>query len=100
MRRGQTRRAEPAGGGYTKAALLEAAQISAKTFDGIRKAARVSGPSHGGLNHVFSREDVLRLIAKARSGSFTERGGPAADGWERLLAGEGADGDGGAEEAD
>jgi hypothetical protein len=79
-----------AGGGrtFTKQELLEVSGLSAKTFDVIRKAARVRGPGHGGLNWKFSEADVAALIHRARSGSFSERGGPAAVAWERLLAGE------------
>lgn len=74
--------------GFTKRQLLEAGGLSPKTFDAIRKAARVRGPGHGGLDWMFSREDVKALIHRARSGRFTERGpGPAAA-WERLLAGD------------
>lgn len=74
--------------GFTKQELLEAGAISAKTFDLIRKVARVKGPSHGGLNWMFSREDVRALVHSASGGRFTERGpGPAAA-WERLLNGE------------
>ncbi|MCC6677094.1 MAG: hypothetical protein IT436_08115 [Phycisphaerales bacterium] len=77
-------------GGFTKAELLEASGLSAKTFDMIRKAARVKGPSHGGLNWMFTREDVRALVHCAGGGRFTERGpGPAAA-WERLLNGEDA----------
>jgi hypothetical protein len=71
--------------GWTKAELLEAGPISAKTFDLIRKAARVRGPSHGGLAWMFSVDDVIALIRRAESGSFTERGGTAATGWRALL---------------
>lgn len=87
MRRGQTkddRNTE----GFTKQHLIEAAAISAKTFDMIRKAARVRGPGHGGLNWVFSRDDVQALIHRARSGRFTERGPGPATAWEGLLKGD------------
>ena len=77
--------------GFTKSELLEAGGISAKTFDLIRKAARVRGPSHGGLNWMFSREDVRALIHCASGGRFTERGAGPASAWERLLAGEAAE---------
>lgn len=83
MRRGQVRRPEIFG--FTKQQLLDATDLSAKTFDTLRKAARVSGPSHGGLNHVFSVDDLIRIIHKAESGNFTERGAPAAKAW-RLFA--------------
>lgn len=77
--------------GWTKQQLLEAipdehgGAISPKTFDTIRKAARVSGPSHGGRNHVFSVQDLITLIEKAESGRFTERGGAPAAAWRGLL---------------
>lgn len=71
--------------GITKQELLEAAGISSKTFDTIRKAARIKGPSHGGLSWVFSIEDVVALVKKAESGRFTERGEPAAKAWRALL---------------
>ena len=64
---------------------MEVSGISSKTFDIIRKAARVKGPPHGGLGWVFSVEEVKILIQRARSGNFTERGAPAADAWENLL---------------
>ena len=79
----------PAGPGWTKQELLDAVHelggvLSPKTFDTIRKAARVRGPSHGGRNHVFSAEDLLALIDKAESGRFTERGPVAAAAWRSL----------------
>lgn len=83
MRRGQERREH--GPGWTKAELVAAAGISASTFDMIRKAARVSGPSHGGMGFVFDREALSRLVARARSGTFSERGRPAAEAWQALL---------------
>jgi len=64
---------------------MDAGALSAKTFDLIRKAARVRGPSHGGLNWVFSAADVGALVMRAESGSFTERGGLAAAAWRKLL---------------
>ena len=76
------------GGGWSKQELMDAGGISAKTFDLIRKAARVRGPSHGGLNWVFSAEEVGELIRRAESGKFSERGTAAAAGWRRLMAGE------------
>lgn len=79
MRRGQTRR--PDIFGFTKQQLLDACDLSAKSFDTIRKAARVKGPSHGGLNHVFSVEDLIQIIHRAESGTFTDRGAPAAKAW-------------------
>lgn len=83
MRRGQTRR--PIVFGFTKQELLNACELSAKSFDNVRKAARIKGPSHGGLNHVFSVEDLIQLIHRAESGTFSERGAPAAKSW-RILA--------------
>lgn len=71
--------------GVTKQELCEVGDISAKTFDLLRKAARVRGPSHGGNTWVFSYEDIVALIRKAESGSFTERGGYAAKAWRALL---------------
>ncbi|HZW05903.1 MAG TPA: hypothetical protein VFF65_02175 [Phycisphaerales bacterium] len=79
MRRGQTRR--PDIFGFTKQQLLDACDLSAKSFDTLRKAARVKGPSHGGLNHVFSVDDLIQLVHRAESGTFTERGAPAAKAW-------------------
>lgn len=84
MRRGQVRRPEIFG--FTKQQLLDACDLSAGSFDTIRKAARVKGPSHGGLNHVFSVEDLVMLIYRAESGTFTERGAPAAKAWRALAA--------------
>ena len=72
--------------GWTKQELMDAAEVSPKTFDNIRKAARVRGPSHGGRKWVFSAEDVTALIYRAEGGTFTERGPAAADAWRRLLA--------------
>jgi hypothetical protein len=87
--------------GWTKAELVEACGLSAKTFDTVRKAARVRGPSHGGLNWVFSREDVEAMIHRAESGRFTEVGPGMADAWRKLMQGGGGaegDGDGDGEE--
>ncbi len=64
---------------------MDAGGLSAKTFDTIRKAARVKGPSHGGLTHVFGVDDLIALTKKAGGGSFSERGGPAAQAWKTLL---------------
>ncbi|MEK6702555.1 MAG: hypothetical protein AABZ53_09845 [Planctomycetota bacterium] len=87
MRRGDQPRVElPEGQSFTKAELLEAGDISAKTFDLIRKAARVRGPGHGGLNWVFSLSDVQAIIHRAEGGTFTERGAPAAALWRAMLA--------------
>lgn len=71
--------------GFTKLELLETSGLSAKTFDLIRKAARVSGPTHGGNLWVFSIEDVVSLVQRAESGRFSERGGPAGTAWRVLL---------------
>jgi hypothetical protein len=86
MRRGQSRddRNEPLLG-FTKQELVEASKLSSKTFDTIRKAARIRGPGHGGRNWVFSVDDVVMLIRRAESGTFSERGGPAATAWRALL---------------
>jgi hypothetical protein len=70
---------------FSKQELLDAADLSSKTFDLIRKAARVRGPTHGGLNWEFSLEDVLLLIHAAEGGRFTERGAPAAIAWRAML---------------
>ena len=86
MRRGQSLRPndhDP--DAFSKQQLLEAADISSKTFDAIRKAARVRGPGHGGLNWMFSRADIQAIIRKARSGQFTERGPAAAEAWKLML---------------
>jgi len=72
--------------GWTKQELMSASGLSAKTFDMIRKAARVRGPSHGGLGWVFSAADVETMVGRAESGRFSERGGPAAAAWRGLLA--------------
>ena len=72
--------------GWTKQELLESSGLSPKTFDALRKAARIRGPGHGGLNWVFSAEDVAALIHRAESGQWTERGGPAGLAWRALLA--------------
>ncbi|HYE62803.1 MAG TPA: hypothetical protein VD997_12475 [Phycisphaerales bacterium] len=79
---------QPEAQGWTKAELLEACDLSPKSFDTLRKAARVRGPSHGGLNWVFSRADVEALIHRAESGKFTEMGPTAAAAWKKLLNGE------------
>lgn len=86
MRRGQSFRPndhDPEA--FSKQQLLDAADISPKTFDAIRKASRVRGPGHGGLNWMFSRSDIEAIIKKAESGSFTERGPAAAEAWRLLL---------------
>ncbi|MBC7771292.1 MAG: hypothetical protein H7210_02235 [Pyrinomonadaceae bacterium] len=71
--------------GYTKKELLETSGLSPKTFDLIRKAARVSGPTHGGNLWVFSVEDLITLVQRAESGRFSERGEPAGKAWRILL---------------
>jgi hypothetical protein len=70
--------------GWTKQELLDSSGLSAKTFDTLRKAARVRGPSHGG-HWVFSDEDLIALVHRAESGQWTERGGPAGLAWRALL---------------
>ncbi len=84
MRRGQTARVTD-GDGITKRQLLEAGNISAKSFDAMRKAARIKGPSHGCLDWVFSVDDVKYLIRTAESGKYTETGPPVAAGWRAML---------------
>ena len=59
--------------------------LSPKTFDAIRKVARVKGPSHGGNSWVFNAEEVKALIRTAEGGRFTERGGPIGAAWRALL---------------
>jgi hypothetical protein len=74
--------------GWTKQELMESGGISAKTFDLLRKAARVKGPSHGGLTHIYSADDVIALILKGEGGTFSERAGAAAAAWRALLEAE------------
>jgi hypothetical protein len=74
------------GEGITKQELLETSKLSSKTFDMIRKASRVRGPSHGGLTWVFSFDDVITLIRTAEGGRFTERGGAPAQAWREMLS--------------
>lgn len=80
--------------GWTKQELMEAVVgegtarrggLSPKTFDAIRKVARVKGPTHGGMSWVYSPEDVAALIHAADGGRFTERGAPIAAAWRQLL---------------
>jgi len=71
--------------GWTKQELMDAGELSSKTFDMIRKAARIRGPGHGGLDWVFGVDDLFDLIFRAESGRFSERGPPAALGWRALL---------------
>lgn len=74
--------------GWTKQELMESGGISAKTFDLLRKAARVKGPSHGGLTHVYGVDDLVALVLKAEGGTFSERAGAAAAAWRALLEAE------------
>lgn len=76
---------EHVGAGWTKQELLDAAGMSGKSFDVMRKSARVKGPSHGGLTHVFDPTDLIMLIQRAESGKYSERGGPIAAAWRVLL---------------
>ena len=71
--------------GWTKHQLVLAAGFSPKTFDTVRKAARIKGPSHGGLGYVFGAEDLMALIDRAESGRFSRIGAPAAQAWRVLL---------------
>ncbi len=80
---GETPVEEP---GWTKHDLMAAGEISGKGFDALRKAARVKGPTHGGLRHVFGVEDMFALIQKAESGKYNINGGPAAKAWRVMLA--------------
>ncbi len=89
MRRGQTDDRNSVDEGFTKQQLLDASKLSPKTFDMIRKAARIRGPGHGGRNWVFSVEDVVTLIWRAESGTFSDREAPAAEAWRALLAEDG-----------
>lgn len=93
MRRGQSSREDLYGegssdpeAGWTKQVLVDTGGISMKSFDTIRKAARVKGPPHGGLDWVFNAQDLITLIKKAECGTFSERGRPAAKQWRLLLA--------------
>jgi hypothetical protein len=74
---------------FSKKRLMEVSQLSSKTFDMIRKAARVKGPAHGGLDWQFSLADLHALIHTASGGKFTERGAPAAEAWRAMLEAEG-----------
>lgn len=84
MRRGQTAK-RPASEGFTKQQLMEAANISANTFDRLRRAARIKGPSHGGLAWVIPFGDIQFLIRTAENGKHTEMGPPCALAWRQLL---------------
>ncbi len=86
MRRGQSRRPNDTDpNAFSKQQLLDAAEMSPKTFDVLRKAARVRGPGHGGLNWMFSRSDIEAIIRKAEGGTFTEKGPAAAEAWRNLI---------------
>ncbi len=87
MRKGQVRKPSPEPGArvFSKQQLLEVSGLSSNTFDTIRKAARVKGPSHGGLNWSFSEADVHELIRRAESGQWSERGTPAARAWRAMI---------------
>jgi hypothetical protein len=76
----------PARIGWTKHQLMSAGDLSGKGFDTLRKAARVKGPTHGGLRHIFSAEDLFALIQKGESGKYNIQGGPAAKAWRVFLA--------------
>jgi hypothetical protein len=89
MGRGRQTQA-PRGEGITKQDLLLASGLSAKTFDMIRKAARVRGPGHGGLTWVFSPSDIEAMVHRAEKGTFSDRGPPAAAAWRILLTERGA----------
>lgn len=68
---------------------MEAGAISSGIFDAIRKASRVKGPSHGGLDWLFHPDDIKTLIAQCRKKTHTERGGEQiAQAWEALMRGE------------
>ena len=72
--------------GISKEELIDAAEMSSKTFDMIRKASRVRGPGHGGLDYVFPYDDIKDIIRTSEGGRFTERGAPAAVIWRAMLA--------------
>lgn len=86
MRRGQSRENRNVEG-FTKRELMEAAGVTSGMFDVVRRAARVRGPSHGGMDWVYSREDVMTMARKAQDGNLRERAGDAGKAWEALLAG-------------
>ena len=77
---------EPRPTGWTKGELMAAADMSAKTFDTVRKAARIKGPTHGRLKHVFDEQDMFALIQRVDSGRFSVMGPAAARAWRALLA--------------
>lgn len=76
---------EVPGEGWTKQELMDSGEVSAKAFDRLRKAARVRGPSHGGLSWIFSPEDLVSLVRRAESGTFSENRGRTARAWRLLL---------------
>lgn len=84
MRRGQSPR-DTSSPGFSKGQLLDAAAISAKVFDNIRRTARVPGPSHGGLHWHIPVADILEMIRVAEGGRFTQIGRPIAEAWRGLL---------------
>lgn len=71
--------------GWTKQELMDAGELSAKSFDRLRKAARVRGPSHGGLSWIFSPEDLTALVKRAESGEFSFSRTGTARAWRDLL---------------
>jgi hypothetical protein len=71
--------------GWTKQELMNAGELSAKAFDRLRKAARVRGPSHGGLKWIFSVDDLVALVKRAESGSFSDFRAGTARAWRELL---------------
>lgn len=84
MRRGQTHRVTE-GVGFTKQELVDASGLSAKSFDTLRKTARIKGPSHGCIDWVFSFDDVKFLVRTAEGGRYTDIGRPAAQAWRAML---------------
>ena len=73
--------------GLDKRELMDSGGIP-PDLDLLRKAARVKGPSHGGLTHIYSADDVIALILKGEGGTFSERAGAAAAAWRALLEAE------------
>lgn len=71
--------------GWTKQELMDAGDLSSKTFDMIRKAARVRGPGHGGLDWVFGVDDLIDLIFRAEAGA-QRTWAAGRTGWRALLA--------------
>ncbi len=64
---------------------MTAGKLSPGVFDTLRKAARVKGPNHGGLDWMFSTTDLLALLHRAESGNFSIRGETAAVAWRAML---------------